>query len=313
MSENGSSPLSRYQLPGKPIQDDFVLSLNGRSLTAGNKTDEICQLLDNHKNCIALCLQEVWSLDHIPTLPGFQKLYYKCRSTNKAGGVGFYISDKFKYTILDSPFIENVLESIAVKISVNPHKSMKLVNVYLRPNQKLDDLLPLISTLPVGGRNTMVVGDFNYNLMNSNNTKLVEKFNELGLASIVDQPTRIVHTTNGITKSCVDHVYTNIRGSESFILTTCKSISDHFAIACTVKSNWRTRKRKEIQIAMPHYKMINPYLISNNTLAQLIGSQYWRTTARKLSRNFLESLERQCCCAVLQQQKINVPSQSSHG
>ena len=102
-SENGSSSLSCYQLPGKPIQDDFVLSLNVRSLTAGNKTDEICQLLDNHKNCIALCLQEVWSLDHIPTLPGFQKLYYKCRSTNKAGGVGLYIGEPQHHLCIDTP------------------------------------------------------------------------------------------------------------------------------------------------------------------------------------------------------------------
>ena len=243
--EDGSPPLSKYQLPGQPIQNDFVLSLNVRSLTAYGKTDEIRGILENHKNLIALCVQEVWSLDHIPVMPGFQKLYYKCRKTNKAGGVGIYISDKYKYSIIDSPFIENTLESICVKISVSPHKNIKLTNVYIRPNQKLDDLLPMMSTLPVSGRNVMIVGDFNINLLNSKNHSLIEKFNELGLSCIVDKPTRVVHTKVGVSKTLVDHVYTNIRGSENFILTTCKTISDHFALACTVKVNWRSRKKEQ--------------------------------------------------------------------
>ena len=241
MSEDGSPPLSQYQMPGQPIQNDFVLSLNVRSLTSGTKTDTIRDLLNRHTNCRVLCLQEIWKLDFIPVLPGFQKLYYKCRSTNHGGGVGIYVSDKFKYTVLDSPFQENVLESISVKISVNSHKTIRISNVYIRPNQKLDDLLPLMSTLPIGERNTMVVGDFNFNLLNKKNCKLVEKFNELGLACIVDQPTRIVHTINGTTKTLVDHVYTNIRGSENFIITT--DLSDHYAVASTIQSNWRSRKK----------------------------------------------------------------------
>ena len=245
--EDGSPPLSPYQLPGQPIHNDFVMSLNVRSLTAGTKTDAICDLLDMHKNCRVLCLQEIWRLDFIPTIPGFQKLYYKSRSTNHAGGVGIYISDKFEYSIIDSPFHENKLESIAVKISLNPHKTIRICNLYIRPNQRLDDLLPLISTLPVSGRNTMVVGDFNFNLLNKNNCKLIEKFNELGLASVIDQPTRVVHTSSGISRTLVDHVYTNIRGSESCIITTCKSISDHFATVCTIQSNWRARKKDEIK------------------------------------------------------------------
>ena len=245
MGEDCSPLLSQYQLPGQPIQNDFILSFNVRSFTAGSKTDEIRGILEKHKNCIALCLQEVWSLDYIPVLPGFQTLYYKCRKTNKGGGVGIYISDKYKYTILDSPFIENTLESIAVKISVSPHKNIKLTNVYLRPNQKLDDMLPLMNTLPVGGRNVIVVSDFNFNILNNKNQKLVEKFYELGLSCVVDKPTRVVHTKLGITKTLVDQIYTNIRGSENFIMTTCKTISDHFAVACTIKVNWRSRKKEQ--------------------------------------------------------------------
>ena len=38
IGEDGSPPLSHYQLPGQPIQNDFILSLNVRSFTAGSKT-----------------------------------------------------------------------------------------------------------------------------------------------------------------------------------------------------------------------------------------------------------------------------------
>ena len=244
-SEDGSPPLSKYLLPGQLVNKDFIMSLNIRSLNAGNKVDALRDLLSRQKNCRILCLQEVWSLDTVPTIPGFQKLYYKCRSTNRGGGVGIYVSDRLKYTVLDSPFHENVLETISVKINVNQYKSIKLINVYIKPNQKLVELLPLLSTLPVGGRNTMVVGDFNFNLLNSKNSTLVEKFYELGLSCIVDKPTRVVHTAAGLSKTLVDHAYTNIRGSENFILTT--DYSDHFAVCATIQSNWRLRKKEQKQ------------------------------------------------------------------
>ena len=40
IGEDGSPPLSHYQLPGQPIQNDFILSLNVRSFTAGSKTEK---------------------------------------------------------------------------------------------------------------------------------------------------------------------------------------------------------------------------------------------------------------------------------
>ena len=311
IGEDGSPPLSHYQLPGQPIQNDFILSLNVRSFTAGSKTDEIRDLLERHKNCMVLCLQEVWSLDFLPVLPGFQKLYYKCRSTNKAGGVGIYISDKYKYSVLDSPFLENKLETISVKISVNPHKTIKLINVYIRPNQKLEDLLPLMSTLPIGGRNTMVVGDFNFNLLNKNNCRLVEKFNELGLSCIVDKPTRVVHTKLGITKTLVDHVYTNIRGSENFILTTCKTISDHFAVACTIQTNWRSRKKEQNQ---NNYAPLQDDK-SLNFLKQYLSAVDWtpvmenntKKAFKKLSSIIKEAMS--LCCPLTAKNKRTQPIQ----
>ena len=242
--EDGSlHPTTPYLLPWHKISQDFMMSLNIRSLNAGNKLDALRDLLNRHTNCRILCLQEIWSLDMIPTLPGFQKLYYKCRSSTRGGGVGIYVSDKYKYTVLDSPFYENKLESLAVKISINPYKSIKVVNLYIKPNQKLVDLLPLISTLPTEGRNTMIAGDFNFNLMNKKNCTLVERFNELGLQCIVDQPTRVIQTKTGLSKTLVDHIYTNVRGSESFILTT--DISDHFTVCATIQSNWKTRKKEQ--------------------------------------------------------------------
>ena len=240
--EDGS-PLSSYLQPGQPIDKDFVMSINIRSLNMGRKADFLADFVNRYKRCHIICIQEIWQLEGgIPTLPGFQKLYYKCRSNNRAGGVGIYVSDKFKYTELDSPFLESKIESIAIKVSVNPKKTIKVVNVYIRPNQNLEDILPLVSTLPVSGRNTLVMGDFNYNLLNKNNIKLVEKFQELGLPNIVNKPTRVVHTKKGTSKSLVDHIYTNIRGAENYIITT--DISDHFTLCCTLQSNWKTRKKE---------------------------------------------------------------------
>ena len=49
VSEDGSSPHSHYLTPGQIIKNDFVLSLNVRSLTSGSKTDAICDLIKRTK------------------------------------------------------------------------------------------------------------------------------------------------------------------------------------------------------------------------------------------------------------------------
>ena len=69
--------------------------------------------MDKYSNCVALCIQELWTLSIIPELPGYQKLYFKSRKGNKGGGVGIYVKNDFKYNILKSPFIENVFESLS--------------------------------------------------------------------------------------------------------------------------------------------------------------------------------------------------------
>ena len=239
--ECGGSHSSSYILPGEAVQQNFILSTNIRSLTSGNKLDALASLMDKYSNCIALCVQELWSLQGIPEIPGFQKLYYKSRKGNRAGGVGIFIRNNFKYTILKSPFIENVFESISIEIQANAHKSYRLVNLYIPPSVKLQDTLPLISKLPINKRNTLVVGDFNYNLANPANMSLVEEFSGLGLASLVDQPTRVVHTKTGLSKTIIDHCYTNIQSAESFVMTT--DFSDHFSVATTINCNFRQRKK----------------------------------------------------------------------
>ena len=232
-----------YLKPGEPISKHFILSTNIRSLTSGNKLDALKSLMEKYSNCIALCLQELWALPIIPEIPGFQKLYYKSRKGNKGGGVGIYVRNEFKYSILKSPFIENVFESISVQIQVNTHKSYHVVNCYVQPNNKLTDTLPFISKLPIYKRNTMVVGDFNYNLANPNNISLVEEFSGLGLSSLVNQPTRVVHTKKGLSKTIIDHCYTNIQSAESFIITT--DLTDHFSVATTIHCNFRHRKKEK--------------------------------------------------------------------
>ena len=55
-SEDGSPPLSKYLLPGQLVNKDFIMSLNIRSLNAGNKVDALRDLLSRQKNCRILCL-----------------------------------------------------------------------------------------------------------------------------------------------------------------------------------------------------------------------------------------------------------------
>jgi hypothetical protein len=106
-----------------------LLSLNIQSLPA--KFNEfksfITQLQISNKAPDVICLQELWQFpnDVNFNIPGYHPLIYKLRQNGvQGGGVGIYVKNVFKFTILQdvSIFHDRLFESIFCVISCNPSK-----------------------------------------------------------------------------------------------------------------------------------------------------------------------------------------------
>jgi hypothetical protein len=77
------------------------------------------------------------------------------------------------------------------------------------------------------------------------NTDVFTHFCAAGLGPLIDRPTHITQNS----QSCIDHVFSNIRGANGFVLDC--DISDHLALGLLpdIKSKFK-HKRKEINMPL---------------------------------------------------------------
>ena len=215
-----------------------------------------------------LAIQELWELKSIPSLPGFQPLIFKSRNKGNGGGVGFFIRHGFKFTQINTSFNEKNLESIAIDIQLNKHKSVRIINVYVNPTVKLHETILNLKSLPTNN-NCVVIGDFNLNLFNNRNCELIESFHDRGMTQQIDQATRVVHTVRGESRSLIDLSFTNIKLAKSYIITS--DMSDHFSICTTINNKWRKCKEERVDNFIPSQDQR-----STEYLRQWLAARDWK-------------------------------------
>ena len=117
-----TSHFSTTQLP-------IFLSLNIRSLQSNhlNLRTFITDMLNKNVLVEVIALQEIWQLPHPETvmIPGFNFIF-KDRKNGRGGGVGFYIADKYNYTVIDnlSTFNEKTFECLTLELLFNKKKHL---------------------------------------------------------------------------------------------------------------------------------------------------------------------------------------------
>ena len=246
----GGGPISPYLLPGEEIFGTICLSLNIRSLNAGSKVDELKKFITSYQNAAVICLQEIYDLHgNIPTIPGFQPLICKNRKVKTGGGVGIYVRENMDVKLVKSPFLESRLETLSIDVQINKHRIIRIINVYIPPNVKLHEARSNLDLLPFKKSNCHIIGDFNLNQNNPKNLELAKDFTALGFRATIDQPTRIVETVRGVTKTIIDLAFTNNKLSKSFIIQT--DLSDHYTLAVTINDKWRKCKEEFAQNYSP--------------------------------------------------------------
>ena len=121
-------------------------------------------------------------------------------------------------------------------------KICRYINIYRPPNSQCnrETLLNFLKTLPIDPNLEMVVcGDLNIDIMKAENNYIVEFFQERGLHSVVDLPTRVATTTKGVSSTLVDHIYTNKPKVESIVLET--DITDHYCTGLILEKGKREK------------------------------------------------------------------------
>jgi len=114
------------------------MSLNCQSLASKhtNITTLLKELANNNIHVDILALQETWRLPYteIVQIHGYHFIH-KHRSTNRGGGVGFYIKNSITHKLHDdlSPFIDNVFEAITIEAKIHK-KTYILSSIYRSPN-----------------------------------------------------------------------------------------------------------------------------------------------------------------------------------
>ena len=140
--------------------------------------------------------------------------FYNDKMPNKSKGTGvcLYIHSSLNATVIEKLCtVTPNLESLFVSINVGTIK-INVGVLYRSPNGDpalfLDELLHLNSLLPKKSM-SLLLGDFNFDLLKRNNTETQDfenTFLSLGYFPLISRPT---HSINNQQSSCIDNILTN--------------------------------------------------------------------------------------------------------
>ena len=167
---------------------------------------------------------------------GFQEPFRKDNGSNGGGGIIIYVRNGINAKRrLDLE--TNSIECIWLEITVGKSKPFLVENMYRPPNSKVDFVdrfESFIDNVSSEGKEIILLGDFNKNLLNEHKDKEWENFTtSLGLSQLVCDPTRVTETSSTL----IHHIYTNFDENITHVHVCKISISDHYAIFGNRKLN----------------------------------------------------------------------------
>ena len=194
---------------------------------------ELESIVDELKPDI-VTLAEVWKpYSAGVTIEGYHEIITKLRPSGvRGGGVGIYLSRKYKYEKIEK--INNLhlkkLEIISIRMITNETKTI-IIAVYRPPNVNTADTISDLEKIlkQIGNENAIITGDLNIDLANSNS--LGEKYSELLLSYDLIQFVKAFTRITSTSKTIIDHVSSNINTTDTTV--THHKIADHQLILTT--------------------------------------------------------------------------------
>ena len=181
-----------------------------------------------------------------------------CRKNYKGGGVGLYIHDSLQVKVRKDLNImeEKVFESFFVE-TLNLERPIIFGTIYRSPKDenvssfmhRLDNCL---KTIDQSSKSCFIQGDFNFNLIDSNDTDIAnfkENMFNYSFYSLINKPTRITDRT----ATCLDHIWSNDFDDRIISGIITEMIADHMATfqCCNIgfrkKSNSKNKTIREFR------------------------------------------------------------------
>ena len=227
------------QIPASltPTQDTGCLRLSHINVQGylTNLPDVLCD--DNLRNCDIVCYTET-HLNHTQDVsrkcqpnPNFQQFRKDREVDNTKGGVMVHVDPTLQPKVL--PIFINNLEFVAIEIRSHKGRQLQIVTVYKPPSSlstavflhKLQDLLDQLHTET---KDTILVGDFNEDLLVQSNPQIKDVMQEHHFKQQITKPT----TDYG---SLLDHIYHNMSNITETYSVIDAYYSDHDIIVVEMK------------------------------------------------------------------------------
>ena len=178
------------------------------------------------------------------SIPGYSALFTSTESN--AGGVSLYISNSFVFK--PRPDLDQVLylskniESVFAEILLPRKTNIIIGTIYRHPSMSIKSfndeyLKPFLHKISLENKQTILLGDFNINLLNSDVSAESSSFLDiLGSNQIVPRifiPTRITKES----KTLIDNIFSNVTEHSITSGNIIYSISDHLPQFCIFNSS----------------------------------------------------------------------------
>ena len=242
-----SSYIDTSQLEDKltSSKDKFtVFSLNTQSIHAkfNYLYPLFLDLCNKDLGFSAICLQETWlseddntSIYHIPNY----NIVHQGKTCSGHGGLIIYIHDRYQFEVRNLCPESRIWESLFIDIyGTDLKKAITLGNIYRPPKENnsdpvistfIDELSPIIQTLSSENSETILVGDFNIDLLKVNEKskygEYLDLFHTNGFYPKITLPTRFS------SRSCslIDQIYCKLSATTNSATAgiIISNISDH--------------------------------------------------------------------------------------
>jgi len=142
------------------------------------------------KNYDVILLNEIWKINDFENIKidNFNLATLKQRERQRGGGVLIYVKDNIEFEIVDSPYIEGIIETCSIKI-----KDTCITSLYRPPSgnkqEFIDRLLEWIESTRL--TKILIAGDFNINALNDEISYLHQVANNANLEIKINDITRI--------------------------------------------------------------------------------------------------------------------------
>lgn len=197
-------------------------------------------------------------------LNGFKAIHSLRPGVRGGGGIMFYIRDNLRFSSNIKILNCNEIQFLVVKLE-NPN--LTLCGCYRPPTSifsNLNDFYDLYDKILLESKNLISCGDFNINLLNTNDSFQLRNILNLNHSFILNKIEEEFFTryqsfqNNHSSKTIIDHFHTNLEGQYNFTLFVGESsLSDHNFLLLTVSVNQTSVNTSKIIKKTTNFKNVS--------------------------------------------------------